>query len=238
MKGFARWTLVALAGCAAAADGSSPGPLRIATFECDATPPPGHPACGGWIAPLASAEAPLLLKGVILDDGAARAVVAALDWCRLHGGAYDLFRRRIAQAAEVPETRVAVQCTHAHDAPLADTRAQELLERVPQAPRHLDLAFMDEVTRRAACGPRRSSRWRRTARAVPATSAPTGRSRKGGTSPRCPSWVRRRRRSSSGRSRSLSGGLTLRAIRGERSPRRRGWAGRGVGSRRPARGSR
>lgn len=155
MKGLARWAFLALAGCAAAGKGPTPpGPLRIATFECDATPPPGHPACGGWIAPLVSAEAPLLLKGVILDDGAARAVLAALDWCRLHGGAYELFRRRIAEAAEVPETRVAVQCTHAHDAPLADTRAQELLDRVPQAPRHLDLAFMNEVTRRAAAAVR------------------------------------------------------------------------------------
>jgi hypothetical protein len=146
---LARWALLALAGCAGAADGPAAAP-RLATFECDATPPPGHPACGGWIRPLESVEAPLLLKGVILDDGSTRAVLAALDWCRLHGGAYDLFRRRIAEAAGVPETRVAVQCTHAHDAPRADTRAQELLDRVPQPPRHLDLAFMDEVTRRAA----------------------------------------------------------------------------------------
>jgi hypothetical protein len=140
---------VALAGCAGAAGGPPAAP-RLATFECDATPPPGHPACGGWIRPLESVEAPLLLKGVILDDGAVRAVLAALDWCRLHGGAYDLFRRRIAEAAGVPETQVALQCTHAHDAPLADTRAQELLDRVPRPPRHLDLAFLDEVTRRAA----------------------------------------------------------------------------------------
>lgn len=147
------WLLLLLAGCASL-QVAEPAPLRLAVFECDATTPPGHPACGGWIAPLASAEAPLLLKGVVLGDGRSRFVVAALDWCRLHGGAYDLFRRRMAEAAEVPETQVAIQCTHAHDAPIADTRAQELLDREPQAPPHLDLKFMDEVTRRAAAAVR------------------------------------------------------------------------------------
>ena len=128
--------------------------LRVAVFECDATPPPGHPACGGWIAPLKEVEAPLLLKGIVLADSRTRYVVATLDWCRLHNGAYDLFRRKMADAAGVPETQVAVHCTHAHDAPMADTEAQRLLDRAPSAPRHLDLRFMDEVTDRAAAAVR------------------------------------------------------------------------------------
>lgn len=136
----------------------SPGParegLRVAVFECDATPPPGHPACGGWIAPLGEVEAPLLLKGIVLADSRTRYVVAAIDWCRLHNGAYDLFRRKMADAAGVPETQVVVHCIHAHDAPLADTEAQRLLDRAPSAPPHLDLRFMDEVTDRAAAAVR------------------------------------------------------------------------------------
>ncbi|MBM4017024.1 MAG: hypothetical protein FJ288_01640 [Planctomycetes bacterium] len=136
----------------------SPGPardgLRAAAFECDATPPAGHPACGGWIAPLGEVEAPLLLKGIVLADSRTRYVVASLDWCRLHNGACDLFRRKMASAACVAETQVAVHCTHAHDAPLADTEAQRLLDRAPSAPPHLDLRFMDEVTDRAAAAVR------------------------------------------------------------------------------------
>jgi hypothetical protein len=141
-----------------AAGGVPAGPagegLRVAVFECDATPPPGHPACGGWIAPLKEVQAPLLLKGILLADSRTRYVVAALDWCRLHNGAYDLFRRKMAEAAGVPETQVALHCIHAHDAPLADTEAQRLLDRAPGAPPHLDLRFMDEVTDRAAAAVR------------------------------------------------------------------------------------
>jgi len=140
------------AGCVSARPAAEG--LRVAVFECDATPPPGHPACGGWIAPLDEVEAPLLLKGVVLADARTRYVVASLDWCRLHNGAYDLFRRKMADAAGVPETQVAVHCIHAHDAPLADTEAQRLLDRVPSAPPHLDLRFMDQVTDRAAAAVR------------------------------------------------------------------------------------
>lgn len=153
-----RWALLLLVGCASP-QGAGEAPLSVAVFESDATTPPGHPACGGWLLPpLNEVEAPLLLKGVVLSDGRTRYVLAALDWCRLHGGAYDLFRRKMAAAAGVPETQVAVQCTHAHDAPLADTRAQELLEPTPNPPPHLDLKFMAEVTDRAAAAVRGASR--------------------------------------------------------------------------------
>ncbi len=136
-----------LAGCASVPSG--PPALSFAHFESDATPPVGHRFVG-WSVLMKGAEAPLLMKGVVLDDGRTRCVLAALDWCRLHGGAYDLFRRKLASAAGVPETRVAVQCTHTHGAPIADTDAQRLLDRIPGAPSHLDLAFMEAVTDRAA----------------------------------------------------------------------------------------
>jgi hypothetical protein len=141
------------AGCAAGGP-SSPPSLALAYFESDATPPLGHRFVG-WSVLMKSAEAPLLLKGLVLDDGRTRAVVAALDWCRLHGGAYDLIRRSLAAAASVPETRVALQCTHTHGAPIADTNAQLLLDAIPGAPRHLDSAFLLAVAERAADGLRK-----------------------------------------------------------------------------------
>jgi len=95
-------------------------------------------------------EAPLLLKGVVLSDGNARYVLCALDWCRLQTGAYDMFRKKLAAAAGIPDTQVAIHCTHTHGAPIADSNAQLLLDRLPDAPVHLDLAFMRDVTTRAA----------------------------------------------------------------------------------------
>src|SRR5262245_13668796 len=57
--------------------------LRCATFECDVTPPVGHPLCGGGRIPAESILAPLLAKGVVLADGPDRYVVCVMDWCRL-----------------------------------------------------------------------------------------------------------------------------------------------------------
>lgn len=145
--------LLLLAGCTSAVAPSAPVPemrgLRLTTFECDATPPIGHRLVG-WSVVAKTIEAPLLLKGVVLQDDRTRYVLAALDWCRIQTGAYDMFRNKLAAAAGVPETQVAVHCTHTHGAPIADVDAQMLLDRVPGAPAHLDLAWIKDVTNRAA----------------------------------------------------------------------------------------
>jgi WD40 repeat protein len=138
-------------GCRQAPDrGGESAPLRLAVFSSDATPPLGHPLYGGGLKPNQAVDEPLKLRGVVLSDGTSCTVLSSLDWCRLQTGAYDLFRRKIARAAGTFETRVAVQCVHAHDAPIADTRAQELLQAQQNPPRYLDLDFMEAVTDRAA----------------------------------------------------------------------------------------
>lgn len=129
----------------------APAPaVRAAAFACDVTPPPGHPLCGGWIKPLESVDDPLLAKGVVLSDGQTRYVLCAVDWCLLQTAAHELFVRKLAAAAEIPESQVAVHTVHQHNAPLADARAQELLDTSPAAPPHLDLKFLAEVTDRVA----------------------------------------------------------------------------------------
>jgi hypothetical protein len=130
------------------------GNLTIASFSCDVTPPVGHPLCGGWIKPLAVVDAPQLAKGIVLSDGNTRYVLCAVDWCELRTGSYDLVRRKIASAADIPESQVAVQTVHPHDAPIADRNAQLLLERETSPPVHLDLKFMDEVGDRIAAAVR------------------------------------------------------------------------------------
>ncbi len=135
--------LLLLAGCATA--GVDAPPLRVATFQSDVTPPLGHPLCGGWVKPAEGVDSPLLLKGIVIDDHRTRYVVAALDWCVLGTKAYDAFRDRIAKAVDVPRRQVSLHCTHTHSAPLADARAQELLDASPKTLPHLDLAWLARI---------------------------------------------------------------------------------------------
>ena len=139
-----------LAGCGGALrDEAGLGP-RIAAFECDVSPPIGHPLCGGGRKPVESIESPLLAKGIVVADGEARYVLCAIDWCRIQNEAYAAFREKIAAAVGTSPSRVALQCTHCHEAPLADLGAQKLLDQSPSPPVHLDLLFFAKVTDRVA----------------------------------------------------------------------------------------
>ncbi len=144
--------LLVLSGCASPS-GSGAG-LAAATFASDATPPIGHPLCGGWIKPVERVDAPLLVKGIVLSDGRTRYVVAAIDWCVLRTTARDAFLARMARGAEVPVSQVTIHCTHTHSAPIADARAQELLAAAPKPPAHLDLAFLAAAAERAGAAVR------------------------------------------------------------------------------------
>lgn len=143
-------------GKARTAEMSRETTVRVASFACDVTPPVGHPLCGGWIRPLEAVEDPLWAKGIVLANEDQRHVICVVDWCLLQTGAHDLFRRKLANAAGVAESHVTVHTVHQHNAPLADTRAQELLDAVPNAPRHLDPAFLAEATDRLARAARKA----------------------------------------------------------------------------------
>lgn len=117
---------VAVLGCGSGPEAGA-ARLTVAYFTCDATPPVGHPLIGKKA--LEVVEEPLLLKGVILDDGRTRAVLAALDWCTLGTEVYHRFRRALGEGAGTPN--VALQCTHTHSAPFRggqDTAFMETLE--------------------------------------------------------------------------------------------------------------
>lgn len=136
-------------------DGAEGAGLRVATFRCDVTPPlGGHPII--WLTPLAEVEEPLLAKGIVLDDGQARYVVCAVDWCGLSNSSHLLFRSKIAAAAGTDVSHVAVQCIHQHTAPYTDGDAQRLLDREKDPPRYVDLKFLQEATDRLAASVKRS----------------------------------------------------------------------------------
>jgi hypothetical protein len=118
--------------------------LRAATFRCDVTPPLGSPSYPSF-GPLENVEHPLWAKGVVLDDGARRYVLCAVDWCILSNSSRLRFRQVIADAAGTDVAAVAVQMVHQHTAPLVDADAQKILDTVDDAPPYLDLDFLEAV---------------------------------------------------------------------------------------------
>ena len=129
--------------------------LRVATFQCDVTPPVGgHPLI--WLTPLETVETPLLAKGIVLDDGRQRYVICSVDWCGLCNSSYDLFRGKLAAGAGVDVSHVAVQCVHQHTAPYTDGDAQRLLDKEENPPEYCDFKFLEEVTDRLAAAVRSS----------------------------------------------------------------------------------
>jgi hypothetical protein len=144
--------LLLLIGCSSTESDphGPPATLKLAVFASDVTPPIGHPLMGGWTKPVALISQPLVLKGVILDDGRTRTILASMDWCVLRGASFDLFRAKIAQAAGIPPRQVALQTTHTHSAPVADALAEKLIAATGKPLPHLDLEWMERIAEEAA----------------------------------------------------------------------------------------
>jgi hypothetical protein len=123
--------------------------LHLTTFQSDATPPLGHPLCGGWIEPVRGVDDPLRVLGVVLLGVGAPVVLCAVDWCGLRNEANRAWRQALAQAANTTRERVAVHCVHPHNAPFADVEAERLLQSVHGAP-SLDLTFFQRVVQQSA----------------------------------------------------------------------------------------
>jgi hypothetical protein len=123
-------------------------PLRVAAFRCDATPPPGEPMI--WGVRLQNSVTPLLVKGLVLEDGTNRYVLCAFDWCLIGNDSEVNFRQTLARAAGTTPARVAVHCIHQHAAPCADEAADRLLDAAPQSPAHLSASFLGQLRERLA----------------------------------------------------------------------------------------
>lgn len=105
-------------------------PLRAAAFRAEITPPTGYPLCAGWYPPADGVADRLSANGLLLlPEGQLPIVLCTLDWAELSNGEYDLWRERLALAAGTLRERVAVHCTHCHDAPWPDRDAQGILDR-------------------------------------------------------------------------------------------------------------
>jgi hypothetical protein len=165
-RGFLAGSLATLGSFAArgnalAEPGAEPETgVQIATYVADITPPLGEPLVF-TCPPTKVIEHPLLAKGIVLRDAGGTYVLCALDWCEIHSATHDLFREKIASAAGVPVSHVAVQTLHQHTAPAYDTDAQQMLNKLQGDPPEKGLEFVEvAATRTAAAVGQAAAQWR------------------------------------------------------------------------------
>lgn len=96
--------------------------MRAGVGRADITPSVGHPACG-WgnqVHEISEGNDLELWATVLVVEGAdsARAAIADIDLCILDDAQAARARSVIAQAADLPEERVAVGTTHNHSVPV------------------------------------------------------------------------------------------------------------------------
>jgi hypothetical protein len=87
--------------------------------------------------------------GVVLLGPSAPVVLCAVDWVGIRNDAHLAWVKALAAAAHTTPGRVAVQCVHPHNAPFADTRAQQLLAAA-KGPPSLDLKYHARCVERVA----------------------------------------------------------------------------------------
>ena len=143
-----RRMLIAVLLCGVVSTALGATNLRVATFRCNVTPDLGEPLI--WVTPAAEVIDPLWAKGVVLDDGRARYVLCAVDWCGIGGATDLLFRARIAAAAGTSLSRVAVHSVHQHTAPYIEGDAYNLLRTLEDPPLMMSSGFLQRVTDRLA----------------------------------------------------------------------------------------
>ena len=121
-----RFSLAVMFSCVLGGVGAANEPLRVATFDVDATPPVGYMLAYD---PVIRVDAMTLrCRGVVLLGQAKPIVLCAVDWLGIANEAHDAFRERLAKAAGTTPDRVAVHTLHQHDAPVCDFLAERLLK--------------------------------------------------------------------------------------------------------------
>lgn len=115
--------------------------LHIATFRFNASPPLGHPCCGGWITPVVGYDDSQEAIGFVLLGAGAPIVICAVDWTGILNQAHVDFRTALAAAAGTTPDRVAVHCVHQHNAPFVCLEAERITQEQGDLPHIMDVDF-------------------------------------------------------------------------------------------------
>ena len=116
---------------------------HVTTFSADVTPPIGSPLCAGFVKPTAGVSEPLQALGLVIFGAGDPIVLCAVDWCEIRNRDHQIWREQLAKAAGTTPERVAVQSLHQHNAPLADTIADDVLRAAKSPYRIQDTKWMD-----------------------------------------------------------------------------------------------
>jgi len=140
-------TLLGTQGCASL---TQAGTWQIATFQCDITPPLGHPLMGGGIESAKVVQDRLCARGFILLGSNEPLVFVSVEWCEIRNDALMAWREGLAAAVGTNPSRVLVSSVHVHDAPIADLSAERLLRAAQAKGSICDLTFHEEIVRRVS----------------------------------------------------------------------------------------
>lgn len=86
--------------------------FQVVCFKVDVTPPVGAQMAYGVNKKV---DSPIFIRGMIIDDGSARAVIVSCDYIYIWGQAWFDWRKAIADAAGTSEDRVFLHSIHQHD---------------------------------------------------------------------------------------------------------------------------
>jgi len=143
---------LAFVGPVLAADppaGVTSSPVKVATFDVDATPPLGSLMAYNPVQRLD--EMTLRCRGIVILGEGKPIVVCAVDWIGIANEGQDHFRDKLAEAAGTTRDRVAVHTLHQHDAPGCDLTAEWLIRDLGLKDfGRLESGFHREVVARAA----------------------------------------------------------------------------------------
>lgn len=118
--------------------------LTARPFFVDVTPPVGGYLCGGLHTTSLGVEQPISLRGMILDDGKQRVIVAAVEFCYLCGRSHERMIEALAEAADAPAANATIHSVHTHDAPLIYEEVHSLY-----SPRVHDEAYFTSILGKA-----------------------------------------------------------------------------------------
>jgi len=145
---FLNCARAALAAAVISAGTPAIAELKVAVFDCDATP-----AVGSALAYDPMTEAGVLTlrsRGIVLLGSGQPVVLCSVDWIGIANEGHDAFRDALAEAAGTTRERVAVHAGHQHDAPLCDFTSEAILASRRLAPPVFDRAVTEPSIRRTA----------------------------------------------------------------------------------------
>jgi hypothetical protein len=103
-------------------------PVKLATFDVDATPPLG--SAMAYQPAKRLDELTLRCRGIVLLGADQPIVLCAVDWIGIANEGHEAFRRALADAAGTVPGRVAVHTLHQHDAPGCDFTAEKIIKEL------------------------------------------------------------------------------------------------------------